>query len=71
MAQSLESVKLRTAKGESQDECSGTNKSEFNSLLRHLKLDPNKKLGVMDAISVDSYTFSNEAIQSPEEMPNA
>lgn len=52
-----------------QDESSGTNRSEFNSLLRHLKLDPNKKLGVMDAISVDSYTFSNEAIQSPEEIP--
>ena len=68
-SRSSESVKLRTAEGESQDEYSGTNKSEFNSLLRDLKLDPKKELGVMNAISVDSYTFSNEEIQSPEEIP--
>lgn len=48
---------------------SGRSKSEFKTLLRQLELDPRKKRTIMDSIAVDKYTFSDEAVQSPNEIP--
>ena len=52
-----------------QSTSSKRNKSEFNLLLRHLELDPHKKLTIMDALPVDKHTFRDEAIQSPSDIP--
>ena len=48
---------------------SGENDQKFISLLSNLNLDPQKKLTLMKARTVDDYTLSDKALTSPDAIP--